>query len=66
MMLFPSVPAGARAAWWAGRGGSLSFTDRDACATIGLVASRWISGTSERRRSGKIVRTAYRALDDLR
>lgn len=62
MMLFPGVPAGARAAWWAGNGGSLSFIDLDARMAIGYVPNRWISGPYEQYRSGNVVRAAYQAL----
>ena len=62
MMLFPGVPSGTRAAWWAGNGGSLSFIDLDERMSIGFVPNRWISGPFEQHRSGNIVRAAYRAL----
>jgi CubicO group peptidase (beta-lactamase class C family) len=62
MMLFPGVPANARAAWWAGNGGSLSFIDLDARMAIGYVPNRWISGPYEQYRSGNVVRAAYQAL----
>jgi len=62
MLLFPGVPANARAAWWGGNGGSLSFIDLDARMSIGFVPNRWISGPYEQHRSGNIVRAAYRAL----
>ncbi len=65
MLLFPGVPAGARAAWWAGNGGSLSFIDLDAHMAIGYVPNRWISGPYEQIRSGNIIRSAYRALEGL-
>ena len=63
MILFPRVPAGARAAWWGGNGGSLSFIDFDARMAIGFVPNRWISGPYEQHRSGNIVRAAYQALN---
>lgn len=62
MMLFPGVPTEARAAFWAGNGGSLSFVDLDARMAIGYVPNRWISGPFEQHRSGNIVRSAYQAL----
>jgi CubicO group peptidase (beta-lactamase class C family) len=62
MLLFPGVPSGARAAWWAGNGGSLSFIDLDARMAIGYVPNRWISGPFEQVRSGSVVRAAYQAL----
>jgi CubicO group peptidase (beta-lactamase class C family) len=62
MMLFPGVPTEARAAFWAGNGGSLSFIDLDARMAIGYVPNRWISGPFEQYRSGSIVRAAYQAL----
>jgi CubicO group peptidase (beta-lactamase class C family) len=61
--LFPGVPQGARAAWWGGNGGSLSFIDLDARMAIGFVPNRWISGPFEQFRSGNIVRAAYEALN---
>lgn len=60
--LFPGVPAGARAAWWGGNGGSLSFIDLDARMSIGFVPNRWISGQFETHRSANIVRAAYQSL----
>jgi CubicO group peptidase (beta-lactamase class C family) len=66
MLLFPGVPRGARAAFWAGNGGSLSFVDLDARMAIGFVPNRWISGPFEQHRSGNIVRAAYQALDGRR
>jgi CubicO group peptidase (beta-lactamase class C family) len=62
MLMFPGVPAGARAAWWAGNGGSLSFIDLDARMSIGFVPNRWIAGRFEQYRSSHIVRAAYQAL----
>ena len=62
MILFPGVPPDARAAWWGGNGGSLSFIDLDARMAIGFVPNRWISGPYEQHRSGNIVRAAYQAL----
>jgi CubicO group peptidase (beta-lactamase class C family) len=66
LMLYPGVPPGTRAAWWAGNGGSLSFIDLDARMAIGYVSNRWISGPFEQVRSGNIVRAAYQALAGLR
>jgi CubicO group peptidase (beta-lactamase class C family) len=62
MLPFPAVPVGARAAWWGGNGGSLSFIDLDARMAIGFVPNRWISGPYEQHRSGNIMRAAYQAL----
>lgn len=62
MMMFPAVPAGTRAAFWAGNGGSLSFIDLDARMAVGYVPNRWISGPFEQFRSGNILRAAYQAL----
>jgi CubicO group peptidase (beta-lactamase class C family) len=62
LMLFPGPPAGARAAWWAGNGGSLSWIDLDAHMSIGFVPNRWIGGRFEVARSGNIVRAAYASL----
>jgi len=65
LMLFPGPPAGARAAWWAGNGGSLSWIDLDAHMSIGFVPNRWIGGRFEVARSGNIVRAAYASLGRL-
>jgi CubicO group peptidase (beta-lactamase class C family) len=62
LMLFPGVPAGSRACWWGGNGGSLSYVDLDARMAIGFVPNRWISGPFEQFRSGNIVRAAYLSL----
>ena len=62
ILMFPGVPAGARAAWWAGNGGSLSFIDLDARMSIGFVPNRWIGGRFEQYRSGNVVRAAYQAI----
>lgn len=62
LMLFPGVPGGTRAAWWAGNGGSLSWIDLDAHMSIGFVPNRWIRGPFEVARSGNIVRAAYASL----
>jgi CubicO group peptidase (beta-lactamase class C family) len=64
MTLFPDVPApaGARAAWWAGNGGSLSYIDLDARMSIGFVPNRWIGGRYEQHRSSNLLRAAYQAL----
>ena len=60
--LLPGIPQGARAAWWAGNGGSLAFIDLDARMAIGYVPNRWITGPFEQHRSGNLVRAAYQAL----
>jgi hypothetical protein len=62
MLLFPDVPAGRRAAWWGGNGGSLSFIDLDARMSLAFVPNRWIGGAFEQYRSANIVRAAYRAI----
>jgi CubicO group peptidase (beta-lactamase class C family) len=62
MLPFSGVPAGARAAWRGGNGGSLSFVDLDARMAIGFVPNRWIAGPYEQHRSATIVRAAYQAL----
>jgi hypothetical protein len=62
MAMFPGTPPAARAAWWAGNGGPLSFVDLDARMAIGYVPNRWITGPFEQQRSGYIVRAAYQAL----
>jgi CubicO group peptidase (beta-lactamase class C family) len=62
MRLFPGVPAGRRAAWWAGNGGSLSFIDLDARMSIGFVPNRWMAGRFEQHRSANLVSAVYRAL----
>jgi len=62
MLLFPGVPAGRRAAWWAGNGGSLSFIDLDARMSIGFVPNRWMVGRFEQHRSANLVSAVYRAL----
>jgi CubicO group peptidase (beta-lactamase class C family) len=62
MALFPGTPPGARAAWWAGNGGSLSFIDLDARMAIGYVPNRWITGPFEQHRSANLVRAAYQGL----
>jgi CubicO group peptidase (beta-lactamase class C family) len=62
LMLFPGVPGGTRAAWWAGNGGSLSWIDPDAHMSIGFVPNRWISGPFEIARNGNLVRAAYASL----
>jgi CubicO group peptidase (beta-lactamase class C family) len=62
MLLFPGVPAGARAAWWGGNGGSLSFIDLDRRMAIGFVPNRWMAGAYEQHRSANIVRAVYQSL----
>jgi CubicO group peptidase (beta-lactamase class C family) len=62
MLLFPAVPAGTRAAWWGGNGGSLSFIDLDARMSLGFVPNRWIGGRFEQHRSGNILRAVYQSL----
>lgn len=62
MMMYPGVPAGTRAAFWAGNGGSLSFIDLDARMAVGYVPNRWISGVYEQFRSGNVLCAAYQAL----
>jgi CubicO group peptidase (beta-lactamase class C family) len=62
MAMFPGTPQGARAAFWAGNGGSLAFIDLDARMAIGYVPNRWITGQFEQHRSGNLVRAAYQAL----
>jgi CubicO group peptidase (beta-lactamase class C family) len=56
------VPAGARAAWWAGNGGSMSFVDLDARMSLGYVPNRWIAGTHETDRARTLIRAAYQSL----
>jgi len=58
----PGAPAGARAAWWAGNGGSLAFVDLDARMSFGFTPNRWISGLHEQDRSRNLVRAAYASL----
>jgi CubicO group peptidase (beta-lactamase class C family) len=38
------APAGARAMWWGGNGGSVSFVDLDARMAIGFAPNRWLGG----------------------
>jgi CubicO group peptidase (beta-lactamase class C family) len=59
---FPGVAEGARAGWWAGNGGSLSFIDLDARMALGFTPNRWISGPHEQDRSRALVRAAYESL----
>jgi hypothetical protein len=58
----PGVPEGARAAWWAGNGGSLSFVDLDARMALGFTPNRWISGAHEQDRSRSLLQAAYESL----
>jgi CubicO group peptidase (beta-lactamase class C family) len=60
--VFPGVPAGARAAWWAGNGGSMSYIDLDARMSLGFVPNRWFSGSHETDRARNLVRAAYESL----
>lgn len=62
----PGVPAGARAGWWAGNGGSLSYVDLDARMAVGFTPNRWISGPHEQTRSRTLLRAAYESLRDAR
>jgi CubicO group peptidase (beta-lactamase class C family) len=59
---FPGVPSGARAGWWAGNGGSMSFIDLDARMAIGFTPNRWISGPHEQDRSRSLIKAAYECL----
>jgi CubicO group peptidase (beta-lactamase class C family) len=56
------VPAGARGAWWAGNGGSMSFIDLDARMSLGFVPNRWIAGPHETDRARALIRAAYQSL----
>jgi CubicO group peptidase (beta-lactamase class C family) len=58
----PGVPAGARAAWWAGNGGSMSFIDLDARMALGFTPNRWICGAYETNRARQLIRAAYQSL----
>lgn len=58
----PGVPAGNRAGWWAGNGGSIAFVDLDARMSIGYSPNRWISGPYEQNRSRSIIAAAYQSL----
>ncbi|NTU79058.1 MAG: beta-lactamase family protein [Chloroflexales bacterium] len=58
----PGVPAGARAGWWAGNGGSMSYIDLDARMAIGYTPNRWISGPHEQDRSRRVIQAAYESL----
>lgn len=60
---FPGVPRSARAAWWAGNGGSMSFIDLDARMAIGFTPNRWISGSHETDRARTIIQAAYQSLN---
>jgi hypothetical protein len=59
---FPGIPEAARAGWWAGNGGSLSFIDLDARMSLGFTPNRWISGPHEQPRSRSLVQAAYESL----
>ena len=56
---FPGVPAGTRAAWWAGNGGSMSYIDLDARMSLGYVPNRWMSGSHETDRARNLIQAAY-------
>jgi hypothetical protein len=56
------VPEHARAGWWAGNGGSMSFVDLDARMSIGYVPNRWIAGRFETDRARNVIRAAYQSL----
>ena len=62
-MLFEGIPQGARAAWWAGNGGSMSFIDLDARMALGYTPNRWISGKHETDRAGRLIQAAYQSLN---
>lgn len=59
---FPGVPQEARACWWAGNGGSMSYIDLDSRMSIGYSPNRWISGPHEQTRSRNIIYAAYACL----
>jgi len=59
---FAGVPHGARAAWWAGNGGSMSFIDLDARMSLGFYPNRWISGQHETDRARNLIQAAYLSL----
>jgi CubicO group peptidase (beta-lactamase class C family) len=59
---FAGAPAAARAAWWAGNGGSMSFIDLDARMSLGYVPNRWISGPHETDRARTLITAAYESL----
>lgn len=61
-MLMDGVPAGARAAWWGGNGGSMSYVDLDARMSLAYYPNRWISGQYETDRARTAIRAAYQAL----
>jgi CubicO group peptidase (beta-lactamase class C family) len=63
---FDGMPAGTRAAWWAGNGGSMSFVDLDARMSVGYVPNRWISGTHETDRARSLIHAAYESLSGRR
>jgi CubicO group peptidase (beta-lactamase class C family) len=62
----PGVAEGARAGWWAGNGGSLSYVDLDARMAMGFTPNRWISGPHEQNRSRSLLQAAYESLRDAR
>jgi len=55
LAMFPGTPPGARAAWWAGNGGSLSFVDLVARLAIGYVPNRWITGPFEQSSDDELI-----------
>ncbi len=59
---FPGVPEGARAAWWAGNGGSMAFIDLDARMSLGFYPNRWISGQHETDRARNLIQATYQSL----
>ena len=63
---FAGIPAGARAAWWAGNGGSMSFIDLDSRMSLGFVPNRWISGPFEIYRAGRLIEAAYASINGSR
>jgi CubicO group peptidase (beta-lactamase class C family) len=60
--LMPGVPAGARAAWWAGNGGSMAYVDLDARMSLAYYPNRWISGQHEMDRARVAIQAAYESL----
>lgn len=61
------VPTAAahRVAWWAGNGGSMSFTDLDARLSFGYVPNKWITGGHEMDRSLRLLNEICAALAAL-
>lgn len=59
---FEGVPAGSRAAWWAGNGGSMSYVDLDARMSLSYFPNRWISGQHEMDRARLAIRAAYQSI----